>query len=48
MIESTQTNVKRPIASGKVSIPLAILIGIILCVTSLAIAFSLKFLYYLL
>ncbi|BDC00525.1 TPA: decaprenyl-phosphate phosphoribosyltransferase [Clostridium perfringens] len=33
---------KRPIASGKVSIPVAILIGIILCVTSLAIAFSLK------
>jgi len=33
---------KRPIASGKVSIPVAILIGIILCITSLAIAFSLK------
>lgn len=36
---------KRPIASGKVSIPLAILIGIILCVTSLAIAFSLSLIH---
>ncbi|WP_408869317.1 decaprenyl-phosphate phosphoribosyltransferase (plasmid) [Clostridium perfringens] len=33
---------KRPIASGKVSIPKAISIGILLCIISLAIAFSLK------
>ncbi|MGG5460370.1 decaprenyl-phosphate phosphoribosyltransferase [Clostridium sp. B9] len=33
---------KRPIASGKVSIPKAISIGILLCISSLAIAFSLK------